>query len=112
MDRSKINKRRVAVYVLASENKDTAMAVFVNTFFDKRVEQLFDLAARVESVFRSAGVEYRIIGGLATYLYVEEQEPDAGRLTKDINITVNRADMGKIAAAAKLHGLEYRQWPA
>jgi hypothetical protein len=58
---------------------------FVNTFFEKRVEQLFDLARRVEEAFASAGLEYRVIGGLATYLYVEEVAPDAGRLTKDID---------------------------
>src|ERR1039457_435303 len=48
--------------------------------------QLFDLANLVEQVFASAGLEYRIVGGLATYLYVEEVEPDAGRLTTDIDI--------------------------
>ena len=58
------------------------MAVFVNTFFEKRVDRIFDLAERVEEAFSSAGPEYRIVGGLATYLYVEELEPDAGRLAR------------------------------
>ena len=58
------------------------MAVFVNTFFEKRVDRIFDLAERVEEAFSAAGLEYRIVGGLATYLYVEELEPDAGRLTR------------------------------
>ena len=35
------------------------MSVFVNSFFEKRVEQLFDLAQRVETAFASAGLEYR-----------------------------------------------------
>ena len=55
------------------------MALYVNTFFEKRVEQLFDLAGRVEAAFAAAGLDYRVIGGLAVYLYVEEAEPDAGR---------------------------------
>jgi hypothetical protein len=59
----------------------TDVEVFVNTFFEKRVEQLFELAERVEKAFSSAGLEYRVAGGLAAYLYVEEVEPDAGRLT-------------------------------
>lgn len=84
------------------------MAVFVNTFFEKRVEQLFDLAGRVEEAFSSAGLEYRIVGGLATYLYVEELEPDAGRLTKDIDIAVRREDLEKIAKAVAPFGLQYR----
>jgi hypothetical protein len=84
------------------------MAVFVNRFFEARVEQLFDLAELVEKIFSSAGLEYRIVGGLAAYLYVEESEPDAGRLTKDVDIAVRREDMEKIAKAAEAFGLEYR----
>jgi hypothetical protein len=84
------------------------VAVFVNTFFEKRVEQLFDLAGRVEEAFSAAGLEYRVAGGLATYLYVEESEPDAGRLTKDIDIAVRREDLDKIAKAVAPFGLEYR----
>ena len=47
------------------------MALYVNAFFEKRVEQLFDLAGRVEAAFAAAGLEYRVIGGLAVYLYVD-----------------------------------------
>jgi len=82
--------------------------IFVNTFFEKRVEQLFELAGRVEQAFSTAGLEYRVVGGLATYLYVEEAEPDAGRLTKDIDIVVRREDLGKIAQAVEPFGLQYR----
>lgn len=85
-----------------------AMAMFVNTFFEERVEQLFDLAELVERVFSSAGLEYRIIGGLATYLYVEEKEPEAGRLTRDVDIAVRREDLEKIAKAAEPFGLQHR----
>jgi hypothetical protein len=82
--------------------------LFVNTFFESRLEQLFDLAQRVETAFAAAGLEYRVVGGLATYLYVEEAEPDAGRLTKDIDIAVRREDLPAIAKAAETVGLEYR----
>ena len=84
------------------------MAVYVNTFFEKRVEQLFDLAGRVEAAFAAAGLEYRVIGGLAVYLYVEEAEPDAGRLTRDIDIAVRREDLDRIARAVEPFGLQYR----
>jgi hypothetical protein len=53
--------------------------VFVNSFFETRVQQLFELAGRVETAFSAAGLDYRLVGGLAAYLYVEEAEPDAGR---------------------------------
>jgi hypothetical protein len=84
------------------------VALFVNSFFEKRVEQLFDLAARVDAAFRAAGLDYRVVGGLAAYLYVEEAEPDAGRLTRDIDIVVRRGDLSAIAAAVRAAGLEYR----
>ena len=84
------------------------MAVFVNTFFEERVEQLFDLAGLVERIFSSAGLEYRVVGGLAAYLYLEELEPDAGRLTKDIDIAVRREDLERIANAAEPAGLQHR----
>ena len=84
------------------------MAVFVNTFFEKRVDRIFDLAERVEEAFSSAGLEYRVVGGLAIYLYVEEREPDAGRLTRDIDIAVRREDLRRIAEAVEPFGLQYR----
>jgi hypothetical protein len=81
---------------------------FVNTFFEVRLQDLFSLAARVEKAFSGAGIEYRVVGGLAAYLYVEESEADAGRLTKDIDIVVRRADLSRIAEAVEAFGLEYR----
>jgi hypothetical protein len=84
------------------------VAVYVNMFFEKRVEQLFDLAGRVEAAFAAAGLEYRVIGGLAVYLYVEEAEPDAGRLTRDIDIAVRRGDLDRIVQAVEPFGMQYR----
>jgi len=73
------------------------------------VEQLFDLAKRVRDAFASAALEYRVIGGLAAYLYVEEAQPDAGRLTRDIDIAVRREDLAAITSAVRPFGLEYRR---
>ena len=87
------------------------MAEFVNTFFEERVDRLFDLGELVEQIFSSAGLDYRIVGGLAVYLYVEECEPDAGRLTKDIDIAVRREDLSKIAKSAEAFGLQYHHVP-
>ena len=81
--------------------------LFVNTFFEKRVQDLFSLAARVKEALGAAGIEFRVVGGLAAYLYVEAAEPDAGRLTKDIDIAVRREDLTRIAEAAERVGLRY-----
>jgi hypothetical protein len=85
-----------------------SVAVFVNTFFEERVEQLFELASVVERAFSAAGIDYQVIGGLAVYLYVEERDPDAGRLTRDIDIVVRREDLAAIARAVEPFGLQYR----
>jgi hypothetical protein len=94
--------------VAGSAYNGNGVAVFVNTFFEERVEQLFALAGRVETAFAAAGLDYRVVGGLATYLYVEEAEPDAGRLTKDIDILVRREDLDRITQAVEPYGLKYR----
>jgi hypothetical protein len=84
------------------------VSLFVNTFFEERLRDLFSLAGRVKDSFNGAGIEYRAVGGLAVYLYVEEAEADAGRLTKDIDIVVRRTDLPRIAEAVEAVGLEYR----
>jgi hypothetical protein len=87
---------------------ETEVPAYVNTFFETRVKDLFDLARRVDEAFSAAGIDYRVVGGLAAYLYVEQVEPDAGRLTKDIDIAVRRSDLPRIAAAVAPLGWEYR----
>jgi hypothetical protein len=82
--------------------------VFVNTFVEERRAQLLSLAGLVEQSFASAGLEYRIADGLAAYLYAEEVDPDAGRLTKDIDILVRRDDLQAIAKAVEPFGLQHR----
>jgi len=81
--------------------------LLVNSFFEKRERELPGLARLVEKLFASAGLEYCVAGGLAVYLYVEDAEPDAGRLTKDIDIVVRRSDLDGIARAAETFGLFY-----
>ena len=54
------------------------MPTLANTFFETRVEQLFDLARLVEEIFIAAGVEYRVIGGLAVYLMWRTPSPMRG----------------------------------
>lgn len=84
------------------------MPTLVNTFFEKRVKQIFDLAQILNKAFSETGIEYRVVGGLAAYLYVEQREPDAGRLTRDIDIAIRREDLQRVAKAVEPYGLTYR----
>ncbi len=85
------------------------MPVLVNAFFEKRVKELFDLAEILDRAFSSAGIDYRVVGGLATYLYIENSAPDAGRLTRDIDVAVRREDLERIAQAMEPFGFKHRR---
>jgi len=82
--------------------------VSINAHYEKHVDELIELADRLATALSDAGVEYRIVGGLAVYLHVNEVDPFAARLTRDIDAAVHRADMEKIAQIVKPFGLEFR----
>jgi len=39
------------------------VSLFVNTFFEVRLQDLFNLAAPVQQAFSAAGIEYGVVGG-------------------------------------------------
>jgi len=75
---------------------------------DIHVEQLFGLLERLHSAFADAGIEYRVIGGMAVFFQVSARDPDAARLTRDVDIAVDRMDLDRIAKAAESFGFHYR----
>ena len=78
------------------------------TAIDRHVEQLFEVLSRLAKAFAKAGLEYRVVGGVAVFLHVEERDPLAARLTRDIDIAVDRRDLDRIAEAVRPFGFEYR----
>jgi hypothetical protein len=76
--------------------------------YDNHLEQLTAVAERVCRVLREAGIEYRVVGGLAVLFHVESRDPLAARLTKDVDLAVDRADLPRIAEAVRSLGLEFR----
>jgi hypothetical protein len=82
--------------------------VISETAYDEHVEQLFDVLARVASALREAGIEYRLVGGLAIFLHFSERDPMAARLTRDIDMAVDRSDLSRIAEAVEPFGFKYR----
>lgn len=79
-----------------------------DTAYDEHVEQLFDVLHRVASALRTAGIEYRVVGGVAVFLHVSERDPLAARMTRDIDMAVNRGDLDRIAEAVRPYGFAYR----
>jgi hypothetical protein len=76
--------------------------------YDRHVEQLFEVLNRVSTALREAGIEYRVIGGIAVYLHVAERDELAARMTRDIDLAVNRRDLDRIANAVRSYGFALR----
>jgi hypothetical protein len=76
--------------------------------YDRHVEQLFEVLNRVSTALREAGIEYRVIGGIAVYLHVAERDELAARMTRDIDLAVNRRDLDRIVQAVRPYGFGLR----
>lgn len=76
--------------------------------YDKHLDQLTATAARVCSALREAGIDYRVVGGLAVLFHVQSRDPLAARLTKDVDLAVNRTDLPRIAEAVRSLGLAHQ----
>lgn len=85
-----------------------ANAVLTISAYDHHVQQLFDVISRLATAFAQAGIEYRVVGGVAVFLHVQERDPLAARLTRDVDIAVDRRDLDAIVDAVKPLGFEYR----
>ncbi len=75
---------------------------------DLHVEQLFTLLDRLHSALTNAGIEYRVIGGMAVFFQVSARDPDAARLTRDVDIAIERQDLQRVALAAETFGFRHR----
>ncbi|MBZ5606933.1 MAG: nucleotidyltransferase family protein [Acidobacteriia bacterium] len=76
--------------------------------YDRHLAQLTDAAERVCRAMQAAGISYRVVGGLAVLFHVQSRDPLAGRLTKDVDLAIDRADLPRIVDAVRSAGLEYR----
>jgi hypothetical protein len=75
---------------------------------DKHVEQLFSVINRLAAALSQAEIPYRVVGGVAIYLHIEAVDPLAARLTRDVDVAVDRRDLNAIIEAVRPFGFEYR----
>jgi hypothetical protein len=76
--------------------------------YDIHVEQLLERMRRFHAALDSAGIPYRIIGGLAVFIHVFEQDPLRARLTNDVDAAVERSDLPRIKTAAEMGEFRFR----
>lgn len=84
------------------------MPVLDELAYDRQMTNLFRTLERLVALFEAAGVDYRLVGGLAVYLHITAVESDAGRSTEDVDVAIRRSDMARITAVASEHGFVYR----
>ena len=77
--------------------------------YDIHMDQLLDRMRRFHDALDRAGIPYRIVGGLAVFTHVFEQDPMKARATRDVDAAVERSDLSRIAAAAEQSGFRFRQ---
>jgi len=76
--------------------------------YDLHVEQLFEKLKRLHSALDAASIPYRLVGGVAVFLQVNERDPEKARMTRDVDVAVERGQLARIAAAAEKYGFRYR----
>ena len=76
--------------------------------YDRHVEQIFEVVERLARALSAAGIPYRVVGGFAVFLHVSERDPLAARMTRDIDIAVDRRDLARLREAVQPLGFAYR----
>jgi len=76
--------------------------------YDIHVEQLLERMRRFHAALDSAGIPYRIVGGMAVFIHVSERDPEKARLTADVDAGISRQDLSRIVAAAEKGGFHFR----
>ena len=76
--------------------------------YNTHMDQLFERIKRLHAALHSAGIEYRVVGGLAVFFQVSMRRPGRGRSTEDVDIAIDRKELERIAEAAEQFGFRYR----
>ena len=82
--------------------------MLANTIFEGAVDRILDVTQRFASALEAAGIPYRVVGGLAVFLHVDPVDPMAARLTKDVDVGIDRRHLDAIGIAVKPYGFTFR----
>lgn len=72
------------------------------------MDQIIDVAARFTGLLEKAGIPVRVVGGLATYSHVDQVDPPSARLTRDVDVAIDRDGLEAIWALVEPVGFKYR----
>lgn len=70
------------------------------------MDRVQDRLLRVSAALDAAGIPYAVVGGNAVAAWVAKANPAATRTTKDVDILVARADLGRVTAVMQQLGFK------
>jgi hypothetical protein len=73
---------------------------------DKHTRWLMDLAQRLCGAFKEAGINYRMVGGMAVYFHVDMLDPLAARLTPGVDFAIEHDGLPRVIEAVRPLGFE------
>lgn len=82
--------------------------MLVNTFYENKVDRLRDITKRLAMGLDAAGIPYEVVGGFAVFCHVDRIDPIKARLTRDVDVAVDRRHLGRIAQVMAEYGFTYR----
>jgi hypothetical protein len=71
------------------------------------VDEVQERFGRITAALSQAGVPYAVVGGQAVAAWVATKDPDAVRVTRDVDILLDRNDLPLARTAALAIGMEY-----
>jgi hypothetical protein len=80
----------------------------INVLFEEQLFALVGTLERISLPLTTAGIPYELIGGGAVMVQVNRVDPSAVRITKDIDIMIERADLERIKEVTSRYGFVFR----
>jgi len=82
--------------------------VLANTTFEGAVEKILEERYDLPQRLRELAFLYRVVGGFAIFLHIDPVDPMAARLTKDVDVAIDRRDVDAIRMALMPYGFTDR----
>ena len=82
--------------------------MLANAIFEDAVEKIFDVTKRFASALEAAAIPCRVVGGLAVFVHVDARDQMAARLTKNVDVSIDRKTLDAIRAVLEPNGFTFR----
>ncbi len=80
----------------------------VNLVFEERLFDLVGVLHKIAGPLATGQVPHELVGGLAVLIHVEESDPAHSMLTRDVDLMIQRSDMGRVIGIAEGCGFRFR----